>query len=86
MVLKALTTAGAAIALLAASSAFAADTAPKQVSAKDALKIAQISRARTHMVNGKANKDGTSTALLILAVGAGGVGIAAAAGAFNSSN
>jgi len=88
MAFKALTTAGAMIALLAASTAFAADQAPKPVSAKTALMISKMNRARTHMAADKSNQAVSTTGILLgaLAVGAAGVGIAGAAGAFNSSN
>jgi hypothetical protein len=86
MISKTLTAACAIAALLTASTAFAADAGPKLVSAKEALKIAQMSRARTHLVNGRENHDATTTALIAGAVAVVGVGIAAAAGAFHSSN
>ena len=85
MAFKALTTAGAMIALLAASTAFAADQAPKPVSAKTALMISKMNRARTHMVADKSNQV-VSTTGIVVGVLAVGLGIAGAAGAFNSSN
>ncbi|GAC1412678.1 MAG: hypothetical protein NVSMB6_14540 [Burkholderiaceae bacterium] len=100
MTFKALMAAGAAIALLSASSSYAAAPAKPMV-AKDTAKIAQIGRAHALMINNKRNLaadegrkgrevgeggGGVSRSVLIaLAAGATGLGIAAAAGAFNSS-
>ena len=97
MAFKALSTAGAMIALLAASSSYAV-TPAKPIVAKDAAKIGQMSRAHALMINNKRNLaagegrkvgeggGGVSRSVLIaLAAGATGLGIAAAAGAFNSS-
>ena len=84
MALKALTSAGTMVALLASSAAFAAPL--NTGSAKDALKIAQMSRARSHMNRNKSNKVINTNYLDAGVVVVGVLGIAAAAGAFNSSN
>ena len=88
MAFKALTAAGAVIALLTASTAFAADQAPLPVSAKTALMISKMNRARTHVAADKSNQlvGAAPVVLVILGITAVGLGIAGAAGAFNSSN
>jgi hypothetical protein len=90
MAFKALTTAGAMVALLAASSSYAV-TPAQPVIAKDAAKVMAMGRARTLMINGnrasKGKGKGTNVVVLAaLAAGLTGLGIAAAAGAFHSSN
>lgn len=82
MLIKKIAMAGAAMSLLASTTAFA-DTAAKPL---PVAKVAQIKRARAAADASKSqNVAGLSLPVLAVGAVAVGVGIAAAAGAFNKS-